>query len=48
MRYTLTALEGAELFCNRKKCHFGVVELKLLGHIVIGTNISPDPEKCLL
>ena len=28
-----------------EKYHFGVVEVKFLGHIINGANISPDPEK---
>ena len=39
----LTTSEGADLFC--KKCPFGVVEVKFLGYIVNGANISPDPYK---
>ena len=44
-RDTLQALEKERLFCNRKKCQFGLSQVKFLGHVATGYSLSPDPEK---
>lgn len=39
------ALNNANLRLNIDKCRFGCIQLPILGHIVSGTQIRPDPEK---
>jgi len=38
-------LRGAELRVNPDKCHFGLTELKYLGHVVERRGLRTDPEK---
>src|SRR5690606_8790074 len=45
LREVLTALWSAGLTLNVKKCFFGQTEIKVLGHIVSSSGISPDPDK---
>ena len=41
----IQALNNANLRLNLDKCRFGCTQLPILGHIVSGTQIRPDPEK---
>ena len=41
----IQALNNANLRLNIDKCRFGCTQLPILGHIVSGTQIQPDPEK---
>ena len=46
LHQVLQALEKERLFCNRKKCQFGLSQVKFLGgHVATGYSLSPDPEK---
>ena len=45
LNQVLQALEKERLFCNRKKCQFGLSQVKFLGHVATGYSLSPDPEK---
>src|SRR5690606_29608505 len=45
LRVVLGALSRAGLQLNSKKCHFGMQEVKVLGHVVNAEGIHPDPEK---
>src|SRR5690606_39956040 len=40
-----SALSSAGLQLNGKKCHFAAREIKVLGHVVTGAGIRPDPDK---
>ena len=41
----LEKLQSAGVVLNRKKCVFGVSELKYLGHLVNSHGIKPDPDR---
>src|SRR5690606_4236607 len=45
LRVVLSALSRAGLQLNSKKCHFGMQEVNVLGHVVNAEGIHPDPEK---
>ena len=45
LNQVLQALEKDRLFCNRKKCQFGLSQVRFLGHFATGYSLSPDPEK---
>ncbi|GFQ91477.1 uncharacterized mitochondrial protein AtMg00860 [Trichonephila clavata] len=32
-------------FINPRKCYFGATEIKVLGHLVSGKGVKPDPDK---
>ncbi|GBN12921.1 Transposon Ty3-I Gag-Pol polyprotein [Araneus ventricosus] len=41
----LRCIQEAGLILNPKKCLFGAKEIKILGHLVSGEGIKPDPDK---
>ncbi|GBN57291.1 Retrovirus-related Pol polyprotein from transposon 297, partial [Araneus ventricosus] len=41
----LRCIQEAGLILNPKKCLFGAKEFKILGHLVSGEGIKPDPDK---
>ena len=45
LNQVLQALDKERLFFNRKKCQFGLSQVKFLGHIATGYTLSPHPEK---
>ena len=45
LNQVLQALEKERFFCNRKKCQFGLSQVRFLRHIATGYSLSPDPEK---
>ncbi|GFX09497.1 retrovirus-related Pol polyprotein from transposon 412 [Trichonephila clavipes] len=38
-------IQEIELILNPKKCYFGATEVKVLGHLVSGKGVNPDPDK---
>ncbi|KAG8174804.1 hypothetical protein JTE90_002567 [Oedothorax gibbosus] len=41
----LSCISEAGIVLNQKKCLFGAKEIKVLGHLVSGQGVKPDPEK---
>lgn len=41
----LEAIKSSGLTLKTEKCHFAYEELKVLGHIVSGSGVHPDPQK---
>ena len=41
----MSALENKELYCKISKCEFALLVVKLLGHLLIGNSLEPDPDK---
>ncbi|GFY61667.1 retrovirus-related Pol polyprotein from transposon opus [Trichonephila inaurata madagascariensis] len=41
----LSCIQEAGLVLNPKKCYFGATEIKVLGHLVSGKGVKPDPDK---
>ena len=44
----LSALHDQSLFCNIAKCEFALESVRILGHIVDGIRLRPDPEKIMV
>lgn len=47
LEVVLQCLQEADLILNPKKCLFGAKQIKILGHLVSGEGIRPDPDKVL-
>ena len=43
IRAVMTCLRRNQLYCKPKKCEFGEIQVKFLGHLVTGTTLAPDP-----
>ncbi|GFR32867.1 retrovirus-related Pol polyprotein from transposon 17.6 [Trichonephila clavata] len=41
----LSCIQEAGLVLNPRKCCFGATEIKVLGHLVSGKGVKPDPNK---
>ncbi|GFR25750.1 retrovirus-related Pol polyprotein from transposon gypsy [Trichonephila clavata] len=41
----LSCIQDAGLVLNPRKCYFGATEIKVLGHLVSGKGVKPDPDK---
>ena len=45
LRVVLQVLRDHQLFSKFSKCEFWLTEVKLLGHVVLASGVSVDPEK---
>ena len=45
LRIVLQALREHQLYTKFSKCEFWLTEVKFLGHIVLASGVSVDPEK---
>ena len=45
LKLVIAELTKFNLRLNKNKCHFGYKSIKLLGHIISGDSIQPDPAK---
>ena len=45
LRIVLQALREHQLYAKFSKCEFWLIEVKLLGHVVLASGVSEDPEK---
>ncbi|XP_038973404.1 uncharacterized protein LOC103699041 [Phoenix dactylifera] len=45
LHLVLTILSSHQLFAKESKCHFGVQQVKYLGHIITEDGVSVDPDK---
>ena len=45
LRIVLQALRDHQLYAKFSKCEFWLTELKFLGHVVLTSSVSVDPEK---
>lgn len=45
LKLIFSCLSSAGLQLNRKKCHFVYQEIKVLGHVISTSGISPDPNE---
>ena len=45
LRTVLQALREHQLYAKFSKCEFWLIEVKFLGHIVLASGVSVDPEK---
>ncbi|GFQ79215.1 transposon Ty3-I Gag-Pol polyprotein [Trichonephila clavata] len=41
----LSCIQEAGLVLNPRKCYFGATEITILGHLVSGKGVKPDPDK---
>lgn len=48
MQAVLALLKEHQLFANLKKCTFGQIQLKYLGHIISGEGVAADPKKLIV
>lgn len=45
LRMVLQILKESQLFAKRSKCEFGKPSIKYLGHVIIATGVSTNPDK---
>ena len=45
LRVVLQILRDHQLYAKFRKCEFWLIEVKFLGHVVLASGVSVDPEK---